>query len=256
MNKSILSLLLVGLTIIFTGCATTQLQTNTKMTRSIFLEPVAKSQRTVFVSVKNTSGQEIQLEKKLTKKLIAKGYRVVDDPNLAKYILMVNVLFANNLKEANAARAAGESSVLGTFAGASNNGGKGAIIGAIAGAVIGGVIGKSTEDDIFRMVVDVDIREKIDQQVNTTTGNTSGQATVSNQKRAGFKNSFAGDIRSKDQAGSLNDNMTNNTSQSYKTNYIEKQTRVFAEAVKNGLDLSKALPILADKVSTQIVGIF
>jgi Cdc6-like AAA superfamily ATPase len=59
---------------IFSGCATTELQTQTKMTQTIFVDPVKKSDRTIYVSVKNTSGQNIgDFEQKLDNKLAAKN---------------------------------------------------------------------------------------------------------------------------------------------------------------------------------------
>jgi len=256
MKKYISLTLAATLSLTFlTGCATTELQTQAKMTRSIFLEPVKKSQKVVYISIRNTSGQDINLEPKIVAELQKKGYKIVDDPDAAKYILMVNVLFANNLKEANAARGASAAGTIGAAAGASG-GGKDALVGAVAGALIGGVLAKATEDDIFRMVVDVVVRQKIDQRVTTTTGSTEGQASISNQARAGFMNEFSGPIRSKDGAGRLNDAMTNSTAQTYQTNYIEKKTRVFAEAVKMNLTLAEAMPILEDKISKSIAGIF
>ena len=251
-------ILLAGLGLaasLFTGCATTELQTQAKMTRSIFLDPVAKSKRTVFVTVRNTSGQEVHLKHKLISQLRSKGYTVTDDPDMAKYVLMVNILFANNAKEANAAGAASAAGTIGAVAGSTVSGKNGLVVG-LASAAIGGLIGKATEDDIFRMVVDIDIREKTNQKVSVSDESSVGQATISNQRRAGFMNQFAGPIGSKDGAGKLNDNMGEAKSQKYAKNYIEKRTRVFAEAVKMNLTLSQAMPILEDKISKSIAGIF
>jgi hypothetical protein len=168
---------------------------------------------------------------------------------------MVNVLFANNLKEANAARAAGQTAVVGAAAG-SGGGGRDALLGAVAGAVIGGTIGKLTEDEVYRMVVDVVIKEKVNRPVKTAVSNSIGQVSVTNQRRAGFANEFAGPLRSKNEAGKLHDNINENVSQEYKTNYIEKRTRVFAEATKMNLKLAEALPILENKISKSIAGLF
>ena len=61
---------------LFSGCATTQLQTNVKMSQSVFIDPVKKELRTVFISSKNTSGQPINLEQSLSNELQAKGYKI------------------------------------------------------------------------------------------------------------------------------------------------------------------------------------
>ena len=246
----------VALASMLGGCATTELQTQAKMTRSIFLEPVKKAKQTVFVSVHNTSGQKIDLKDKLIEKLEKKGYHVVDDPDAAHYILMVNVLFANNLKEANAAGAAAFGAAVGAGVGIHGGSWEDALIGGVAAATVGGLVGKATEDDIFRMVVDVVIREKTNQKVAVKEENIVGQANVENRRRAGFMNSFGGPSRSVDEAGHLNDNIVEKKRTAYHANYIEKRTRVFAEAVKLNLKLADAIPILEEKTSDSIAGIF
>jgi len=241
--------------ILFTGCATTEIQTKAKMTRTIFLDPVAKSQRTVFVAIRNTSGNDLELEDKIIAGLKKKGYRIVDDPANAKYTLMVNVLFADNLKEANAAGAAAGAGTIGAVAGSTSGGRNGLLVGLTAAAV-GGVVGKLTEDEIYRMVVDIMVKERTNQQVITTQNSSVGQVQITNKQRAGFMNSFAGPIRSNDSAGEMNDNIGSQKQQQYATNYIEKRTRIFAEAIKMDLKLEEALPILEKKIAKQIVGIF
>ena len=259
-----LSIVLVSAlaTLLFTGCVTTQLQTQAKMTRTIFLDPVARSQKTIFVSVKNTSGNGANLTDNITNGLKKKGYIIVDDPAQAKYLLLVNVLFANNLKEDNTGKGVVAGTTAGVIGGMAAGGSGGGtiqerIIGGVIGAVAGGLIAHAGEDDIYRMVVDVDVREKTNQKVSTVNSTTEGQSVVENQERAGFINDFAGNIKSKDGAGGkLNDGITKHKQQAYKTNYIDKRTKVFAEAVKNGLKLKEALPILSKKVSKEIVAIF
>ncbi|SFP29726.1 TraT complement resistance protein [Hydrogenimonas thermophila] len=106
------------------------------------------------------------------------------------------------------------------------------------------------------MVVDIVVKEKTNQQVITTENSSMGQAQITNKKRAGFMNTFAGPIRSNDSAGELHDNINTQKQQQYATNYIEKKTRIFAEAIKMNLKLEEALPILEKKIAKQIVGIF
>ena len=48
--------------LLMSGCATTELQTSAKMTQSVFVNPVAKEKRTIFVSMRNTSGVDVMLE--------------------------------------------------------------------------------------------------------------------------------------------------------------------------------------------------
>ena len=81
--------------VLMTGCATSELQTSARMTQSVFINPVAKEKRTVFISTKNTSGTQINLENRIVQALYAKGYTIVDDPEKATYVLMTNILFCN-----------------------------------------------------------------------------------------------------------------------------------------------------------------
>ena len=132
------------------------------MSQSVFIDPVKKELRTVFISSKNTSGQPINLEQSLSNELQAKkGYKIVDDPDEATYILMVNVLYCDKKQENNVAGAALGAGAVGAGVSAYNNGGAGQAIGVgLGAAVIGGLIGKATEDTIYQMQVDILIKRE------------------------------------------------------------------------------------------------
>ena len=69
------------------------LDVQTKMTDSIFLEPVTAPQRTVLVEVRNTSDRtELDIGPAVRAALAARGYRLVDDPRDAQFLLQANVL--------------------------------------------------------------------------------------------------------------------------------------------------------------------
>jgi hypothetical protein len=129
-----------------------------------------------------------------------------------------------------------------------------------AGLLVGGVsaiAGKLTEDEIYRMVTDVVVREKKNAKVLTTINTSQGQASIGQESRAGFMNSFAGEIKNNDGAGGvLNSNQHTAQTQQLETDYVEHKTRVFSEAVKMNLKLDEALPVLIEKMSEQISGIF
>ena len=240
------------------ACATSELVVKSKITKSVFINPVKKELRTVFVSVRNTSGADIDLDYKINKKLIKNGYKIVDDPDMAQYILMANVLYADKRRENNTAGGA----VLGGAAGggiASYNSGGSATQsagGALAGALLGGLIGSWTEDTIWQMQVDILIRERARSRVYNTHSSSPGQASIKQGKRAGFANSFSG--RSLDTQGgsSAKDNINSHSSQTYESQFIERRTLIFAEATKKDLSLQEATPILEEKISSQIAGIF
>lgn len=252
-----LGLGIVTATILFSGCATTELQTNAKMTQSIFINPVKKELRTVFISSKNTSGQKINLENTIISELQAKGYRIVDDPEIATYVLMVNVLYCDKKQENNVAGAALGAGAVGAGVSAYNNGGAGQAIGVgLGAAVIGGLIGKATEDTIYQMQVDILIKERTKGSVLTQNSTVAGQASVRDGKKSGFVNSFGGDVRNTNATGQINSNIANDKTQYYEEERKEYKTVMLAEATKMNLTLQEATPILEKQISNQISGLF
>lgn len=244
-------------TLLFSGCATTELQTNAKMTQSIFVNPVAKSKRIIFVSSRNTSGKNINLESSIINQLEAKGYKVIDDPEQATYVLMMNILYCDKKQENNAAAGALAAGTAGAGVAAYNTRSAGSTVGVgLGAALIGGLVSKALEDTIYQMQVDILIREKAKGKVYTSTGTVSGQANVTDSRKAGLMNAFGGAVRNSNATGELNSNMANNSSQSYETDYIEHKTMLFAEATKMNLTLEEATPILEKQISNQIAGLF
>lgn len=261
MSKKLIQMgLMTALALVFTtGCATTTLQTKVKMTQSIFVDPVAKNKRLIFVSMRNTSGQNLNLESKILANLQAKGYTIVDDPDAATYILMANILYCDKKQENNAAAAAGLGGAIGGSAAAYNSRSMSVgstLGGAAAGALVAGVIGKLTEDTIYQMQVDVLVKQKAKGKVLASTGSAGGQAQVRDGQRAGFLNSFGGAVRDTQGGAQVSDNRFNTASQQYESEHIEKQTMLFAEATKLNLTLEEAIPSLEQQMANQIAGIF
>jgi hypothetical protein len=254
-NLKMISVIIFSL--ILTSCATTTLQTRVAMTRTIVLDPVRKSDMTVFLRVRNTAASKINLTPILIKDLFKRGLSIVDDPTKAKYILNVNVLFANNLKEAQAIKAAMGAGVNTAIAvGIANNSGKDAIVAGVAAALIGGIIGKATEDETYRAVIDISVKERKNQIIKATHTIEESQATTNNNKIAGFGNEIAGAPLSKSGGGSLNDGLGTTDSYNFDTNYVQHKTRILVSAVKMGLNLKKAVPILEKKAAYEIAEIF
>ncbi len=243
--------------LMFSGCGTSALQTKVKMTQSIFLDPVARDKRTIFVAMRNTSGQNIYLEGRILESLRSKGYMIVDDPEMATYILMANVLYCDVKREENASGAAAAGAMTGTSIGAYNGNSMTTTIGSgVAGALVGGLIGKMTEDTIYQMQVDILVKQRMQGKVVASSGNVSGQASVTDGTRAGFMNSFGGPVRDTQGGAKVRDNRANYATQSYESDYVEKQTMLFAEATKMGLTLEEAIPALESQITNQISGIF
>lgn len=252
--------LMVALALVFAaGCGTTTLQTKVKMTQSIFVDPVAKNKRLIFVSMRNTSGQNLNLEWMVLSMLQSKGYTIVDDPDMATYVLMANILYCDVKQEDNASGAAALGGMTGGAI-ASYNSRRGSMKstlgGAAAGALVAGVIGKLTEDTVYQMQVDVLVKQKAKGKVLASTGSAGGQAQVRDGQRAGFLNSFGGAVRDTQGGAQVSDNRFNTASQQYESEHIEKQTMLFAEATKLNLTLEEAIPSLEQQMANQIAGIF
>lgn len=241
---------------LLSGCLTTSLQTNSTMSQSIFLDPVAKEKRVVFLNIKNTSSYQIHLEHKLKSSLEAKGYQISDDLENSTYILSTNVLYCDKKQENNTAGGALAGGAVGAGISAYNSSSAGGAIAAgAAGALLGGLLAKMSEDTIYQMQVDVNIKQKIQNKVLNQNTNINSQASVRDKKASGFLNSFGGNVRN-EKVGQLNANLASSTQQSYESDYVERSTIILAEAVKTGLKLEEASEILEDKIAAQIAGLF
>jgi hypothetical protein len=128
--------------------------------------------KSIYVQVTNTAnsgGENMNLETSIKQSLQAKGYDLASSSSEATYGLFVNVLFANNLKEAKAIKtAAGLGATTSIVAmGSGSSTGDSLLIGATA-ALAGAVGAKLLEDDTFRAVIDVNVKN----YVHNTNENT------------------------------------------------------------------------------------
>lgn len=155
------------------GCAATQtalehhsLEVSTKLSKTIFLDPVPASQKTVFVVVKNTSEESLTIEKPLAQALVNKGYRVVTNPSQAHYMLQANILKVGKMSQSASEKALG-----GGYGSALAGAATGAAIGSfghantvIGGGIAGGLIGIAADslvkDVNYTMITDIQISER------------------------------------------------------------------------------------------------
>lgn len=139
LSKSVLVLALS----LLSGCAAMQtaiehrnLENSTQLSKSIFLEPIPASQKSIYVSVKNTSDEVVDIQKPLINQLKTQGYRVVQNPKAAHYVLQANILKIGKMSYA------ASQDALGAGYGAALVGvGTGVSVGALTGsgnAMIGG----------------------------------------------------------------------------------------------------------------------
>lgn len=238
MKKSFLPILLAA-SLLLSGCMASQsliydhnLDVKTKMSSSIFLDPVPNSQKTIYLVTHNTSDQQnIDVRTPLVADLQSKGYRLVNDAGQAHYVLQVNILSAGEIKPAGGSKMAdgvitGGGVGLGTAALVHNDTG-GLVTGAVAGALAGMIADSAFQTISYHIVTDVQIATRSSTPVKATSKqNVVGSSTI-------------------------------NTSTSQTTsNWAKSQTQVASVATKTNLKFTDAAPQLAQAMAQSISGIF
>ena len=237
-------ILLVGTIAVLTGCAATQtalehgsLQVSTKQSETVFLDPVSNAQKTVYVSVKNTSDEEVDIAPQLKTALSSHGYKVINNPNSAHYLLQSNVLKVGKMSVAASQSALGggygsaiAGVVVGTAAGSFTQSSTGMIAGGLAGGVIGLAADSLVKDVNYTMITDVQISERVGKGVK-----------VNEQFQSHLKNGSS--------------TVTSQTS-SHDSQYQRYRTRVVSNADKVNLKFSDARASLEQGLVKVISGIF
>jgi hypothetical protein len=216
--------------------------------------------KTIYLQVTNTAGgggERLDLYKSLSQNLTDKGYTVVNSSKEAGYGLFVNTLFSGNLKEANAIRAGLNSGVImGVSSAAAGAHGSDALLIGIGAALGGAIVGSALEDEVFRAVIDIKIRDYASKNVETYRTESDTGAVVGSVIRAGNMNQLAGPLGSKDGASDMASGISETTTTVTNKDFEEFKTRSLVEAVRMNLNHDEALPILEAKASTQIANLF
>lgn len=169
--------LLGGCAAVHTSIAKKDLDVQTKMSDTIFLDPVGPDKRTIFLDVRNTSDKDnFDILMPVRQSLESKGYTISSDPDAAHFWLRANVLSVEKASPTAAESALSSGyggSLAGAAAGAAIGGGvggwSGAGIGGLAGAVVGGAIetvaDAAVKDVTYMVVTDVEIAERAKESV-------------------------------------------------------------------------------------------
>lgn len=224
-------LMMVSCSTMHTVISKRNLDVQTKMSDTIWLEPTAANQKTVFVKISNTSGKNLNIEQKIVNTLSAKGYRIVNDPAEAKYWLQANILKVDkvNLDKDSGFSDAVLGAGIGGVLGAQRSGGAYTALGwGLAGAAIGTLADALVDDTAYAMVTDILISEKTGRNVQNSTRNSIKQGNSGT--------------------------MTSSTSSS--SNIEKYSTRVLSTANQVNLNFNSAIPILEDELIKVITGIF
>lgn len=241
-NNKIKAIILSGVVATLCSCAATQtaiehgkLSTTTKMSETIFLDPVSSNQKTAFISVKNTSDQKINFQDQLAQALKAHGYKIVNNPKSAHYLVQANVLKIGKMsrKASEAAIGSGFGSTLagigtGVAVGGLTNSSNAMIAGGLAGGLASVAADVLIKDVNYAMITDIQISEKTNHKIRQRT------------------------------KASLQNGTSTNTTQDYSedTNLKRYRTRLVSNADKVNLNFSDARPILEREAANSIAGIF
>ncbi|MEM8951649.1 MAG: complement resistance protein TraT [Pseudomonadota bacterium] len=186
-----------------TAISKRELDVQTRMSDSIFLEPLPPARRTVFVEVKNTSDREdFDIEQDVKAHLQKRGYQLVSNPERAHYMLQANVLQAGK-SSATAAEDAFASGFGGALFGAAVGAAgtraatkdTGSIIGGgLIGAAVESAAGAFVKDVTYSAITDIQVSERATQgEVVTETfeqdvgQGTSGSRIVRANRTSGWK---------------------------------------------------------------------
>lgn len=174
----IFSLILSGCAAVHTTIAKKDLDVQTKMSDTIFLDPVEPDRKIVYMNIRNTSDKtNFDISATVARALEGRGYRITSDPKEAHYWLQVNILSVDKASPTAAESAlrsgyGGSVSLgaaVGTAAGAAIDGWAGAGIGGLAGAAAFGIAdtiaGAAVKDVTFMAITDVEIAERAEDGV-------------------------------------------------------------------------------------------
>ena len=213
-----------------------KLTTESKMSNSIMLDPVSDVHKVIYVQVRDTSGQKVDLKNAITTSLKQKGWKITHDVAKAHDMLQVNVLQAGkapNLRAVWQSMNSGYSSaLLGGFAGvaaglATDDVGTGVGVGVATGAV-SWVANEMVKDVTYSMITDVQVSVRVNGVVKQSTRSNLSEGTQTSIKQTYNK----------------------------KTPWIRYRARVASVADKVNLKFNDAKRTLVQEVSNEIAGIF
>ncbi len=224
------------------GCAGTMhaienrnMTLSAKMSDTIFLDPeTLMKNRNVFIRVTNTSDfQEIDFNELLKGKLAAKGYIVTNNPSNAGYIVQANLLYMGEEKEGLTADGMLAGGFGGALAGSTIGSGwkantAGALGGAVIGSVVGGLVGSMIHVDTYMGTLDVQVKEAVEGGVSGVMDTDAKQGSSTSLK----------------------------TQREVKSSHQEYRTRIVVQAKQTNIKREVACPAIADRLASQIAGMF
>jgi len=149
------------------------LEVQSRMSDAIFFDPVAPSLKSVYIDIKNASGNPLEIADIIAAKLQSRRYRIETDPDKAHYILQANILYLGRAEVTAADRML--------------NNGYGETLEALAGALAETIINSLVENVTYMAVTDVQISERTEAPVGQELKSNikQGSSTVITQSTPG-----------------------------------------------------------------------
>ncbi|HIP12275.1 MAG TPA: hypothetical protein EYG73_06105 [Arcobacter sp.] len=167
MKKIILILASFIIALLFQACAAQtliekrNLEVSTKMSDSIFLDPVSPDEKIIYIKVRNTTDKEIDIQTKLVDSFKNNGFIITNDPKEANFMVQANLLqigksTSRNVKSALNSAFGGAMIGVGVASVSNSNVSGGGLI----GAAIGFAAETMIKDIYITMITDVEIRQR------------------------------------------------------------------------------------------------
>ncbi len=235
-------MLLSGCAAVHTSIAKKDLDVQTKMSDTIFLDPVGPNKRVIYLEIRNTSDKDnFDILNPIRNALQSRGYIISNDPDNAHYWLRASVLSVGKASPTAAETALGggyggalTGAAIGAATGGALGGWSGAGIGGLAGAAAFGiaevVADAAVKDVTYMVVTDIEIAEKAKQGV-----------VVRQDSQQDAKQGIGGSRRQ---------------SSSEVSDRKKYRTRVVSTANKVNLEYEEAAPQLTSGLVRSISGLF
>ncbi len=213
------------------------LDVQTKISKTVFLDPVAGDKKTVILQIRNTSDKkDLDIVSEIKMAIEDKGYKIVTDPGKANFMIQANILqvgksteedpFSSLSSGYDGALAGGAIGAL--VASSDSNDYSGAGIGALAGGLIGTVADATVQVVNYQMITDLQVSEKAGGDVVTESSSAPLKQGINGRKLSSW---------------------------SQKSKWKKYQTRIISVAKKINLKFEIALPELKRGLVQSISGL-
>lgn len=239
---AVITTLLSGCAAVHTSIAKKDLDVQTKMSDTVFLDPVGPDKKVIYVDIRNTSDKSnFDILSSVTSSLRTKGYTVTNDPDRAHFWLRANVLSVDKASPT-AAESALHAGYGGALAGAAVGAATGAALGGWGGAGIGGLAGAAAfgiagtiadaavKDVTYMAITDIEVAEKAKKGVIVRQDSSQN----AKQGIGGGRSQTSSEISDKKQY----------------------RIRVVSTANKVNLEYGEAAPLLTEGLTRSISGLF